>query len=105
MSTLELPWLFRFPTDSVRNHNGLHLELPGVSPVVCLQKYLIGKSSLEQSSPQAQDLHTIAITFSPWPTLPLDQKLHGVLGHGLDSPISLHLLFTWLTPTLLSGPS
>ena len=44
--TLGLPWLCRFPFDSVNNHSGLHLGLPGVNSVVCLRRHLIGKSSL-----------------------------------------------------------
>ena len=40
--TLELPWLFRIPFDSVNSLSGLHLGLPGVNSVVCLQRISVG---------------------------------------------------------------
>lgn len=46
MSTLEPPWLYRFSFDSVRNHDGLHLELRGVSSVVCSRNTYVMKASL-----------------------------------------------------------
>lgn len=65
--TLELPWLFRIPFDSVNSLGGLHLGLPGVNSVVCLQRHLIGKSPLT-NHPSPTSVHTLAITFFSLPS-------------------------------------
>ena len=87
MRTLELPWLFRIPFDSVNSLSGLHLGLHGVNSVVCLQRHLIGKSPLT-NHPSPTSVHTLAITFFSLPSA--FPKPEALWYPGLVSPSPSH---------------